>query len=117
MAFYRIINAFRRLPTQGKALLLFAAGYSGFGVLGFYRGCEHYDYYYNQGLSCIRKEELEAYIEENPHLCTSKAWLGFFMMIFYTFPGANIFVLPKEIYRLEVNIRGLKKTRKYYEIF
>ena len=74
-------------------------------LLGFKRGLDSYDYKYNKFKS----------IHKEPYLYIDKGQqelLGIFLYINPFFLPINIY---KEIYRLEVNIRGLEKT-DYYNI-
>lgn len=78
----------------------------GWGSLGFYRGLM--DYHYS-----VCKYE-------HTHLYTSQICYGMAGTIYYLNPGLLLFSLPKELYRLEVNLRGLeqeKYTDKYNELF
>ena len=79
-------------------------------LLGFNRGLNSYDYNYDKFKSI--KKESYLYISKGQH-----GFIGVFIYI-------NPFLLPiniyKEIYRLEVNIRGLeeeKKTDYYNNLF
>ena len=40
-------------------------------------------------------------------------WLG---LLLYTIPVMLPFIIYKELYRLEVNIRGIQKTEEYYRL-
>lgn len=75
--------------------------------LGFYRGMMDYQH--------------SVYKYEYPYLYTNHFLHGVAGSICYVNPGLSLFIfIPKEIYRLEVNIRGLhyeKYTDKYNEIF
>jgi hypothetical protein len=90
--------------------------------LGFYRGTKHYDNDYIK--ECIRYEERKNnkyYIVDKPqYLYTVCLGYGLFGILLYVNPITAALVIPKEIYRLEVNIRGLneeKEKDKYYEFF
>jgi hypothetical protein len=79
------------------------------GTLGFTRGIHNYDYQYKQK---IYKRE--------PYLYSKKILFGFVGSCCYITPLFFFIILPKEIYRLEVNIRQLeeeKKTDYYNSIF
>jgi len=62
--------------------------------LGFYRGIKHYDYNFENSKKS----------NDNPYLYSMKLRDGFLGLFFIT--------IPKEIYRLEVNIRKLKDEKK-----
>ena len=83
------------------------------GLLGFYRGLNEYDYKYEQN----KKYQLN---KNDPYLYSGKFTGGFIGCIFYLNPLLSLFItIPKEIYRLEVNLRGLeneKTTDRYNEI-
>lgn len=89
--------------------LLFFTGTSWLS-LGYYRGIKQYDYKYNTS----------KYKEYETYLYSDKIYYGLFGVIVY----ANVVFLPftiyKEIYRLEVKLRGIeyeKNTEKYNTIF
>lgn len=90
---------------QSKEIMLLVTGTS-WSLLGFKRGLDSYDYKYNK-FNSIKKET---------YLYISKGQQGLLGMFLYI----NPFILPiniyKEIYRLEVNIRGLEEEKKtdYY---
>ena len=90
-----------------KDLLLFVTGTS-WGVLGFTRGLQSYDYNYTKS---IHKES---------YLYISKGQQGLLGIFLYMNPLLFPISLYKEMYRLEVNLRGLeeeKKTLYYNTIF
>jgi hypothetical protein len=64
-------------------------------VLGFRRGLQSYDYYKNK--------------QNEPPFYSSKIFSGCFGLICYMIPFYFPLIIYKEIYRLEVNIRGLEK--------
>jgi hypothetical protein len=73
----------------------------GWSVLGFNRGINDYEYR-------IQKQ--------NTKLYSMKIWYGVFGVITYLNPVLLIFTIPKEIYRIEVNLRNMddeKKTNFY----
>ena len=74
-------------------------------VLGFTRGINSYDYSYKPKLSYL-------YIDK----CIS----GLGASLVYICPLTFFYVVYKEVYRLEINLRGLeddKKTDFYNQIF
>jgi len=102
-----------------KAILFIITSWSG---LGFYRGTKNYGHDYKK--KCIEYEEsknTKYYTMQKPqYLYSSCVWFGLFGFLLYVNPLTAFVVIPKELYRLEVNIRGLheeKEKDKYYEIF
>ena len=86
-----------------KDILVFVTG-TGWSVLGFKRGLQSYDYTY-------RKE---------PYLYIHKGQYGILGLFLYMNPLLLPLTLYKEMYRLEVNLRGLeqeKKTDYYNHLF
>jgi hypothetical protein len=74
-------------------------------ALGFYRGMQEYEYF----------------IRENPskRMYSTKIMKGILGTIIYINPFLGLIVAQKEIYRLEVNMRGLeteKKTEYYHKL-
>jgi hypothetical protein len=87
-----------------KDILVLVTG-TGWSVLGFKRGLQSYDY------QVIRKE---------PYLYLHKGQYGFAGLFLYMNPFLLPLTLYKEMYRLEVNLRGLeqeKKTDYYNQLF
>jgi hypothetical protein len=79
---------------------------TGWGSLGFYRGIMDYEY-------SVCKYE-------HKHIYTTQLIYGFGGTVCYLNPWFLFISIPKELYRLEVNIRGLeqeKYTDKYNELF
>jgi hypothetical protein len=77
------------------------------GTRGFYRGMLEYDYEH-----CIRQAD------KNPptYLYSSRMMRGLLGAFFYMNPAIYVAIIPDELYRIEVDIRGLeeeKKTRRY----
>ena len=79
------------------------------GGLGFYRGSQSYNYKYE----C----NLEKYKKENPKMYLSVFYAGCRGTIMYVNPIGFFLSIPSELYRLEVNLRGLKKTSRYYNVY
>lgn len=96
---------------------LFYASYAAFSGLGGYRGAKSYNHTYEKRVkNAIQKTPPHVppqyyYIE-----CVLYGTLGF---VYYAVPIINIVMLVKELYRLEVNIRGLEKDKNsddYYDL-
>jgi hypothetical protein len=81
----------------------FITGLSIWGTLGFYRGLNEYDHRH-------KKNKNNPYQKQTQYLYSEKIANGFLGFLFYVNPFLILFTLKKEIYRLEVNIRGLDKT-------
>ena len=75
-------------------------------VLGFNRGVNSYNYNYVKN---------RLYIHSNPFYIDKVIW-GIAGTLFYINPFTFFFVLYKEVYRLEVNLRGIEdeKNTDYY---
>ena len=87
------------------------AAYSSFATLGVYRGVSSYNYDFKAN---TRMGNIKTY------LYTSAAFRGGVYGILYISPIVNLFIISKELYRLEVNLRGIKEemdTSLYYELF
>jgi hypothetical protein len=79
-------------------------------LLGFKRGMDSYDYNYSKNAAVMKKPN---------HLLIDKIGWGICSAGAYINPVTFLYVLYKEVYRLEVNIRGLeedKKTDYYNEV-
>ena len=85
----------------------------GWHALGFKRGINSYDYNYSNNKLYKHSEK------EKPPLYLDKIAWGIGGTFCYFSPFTFFVVLYKEIYRIEVNLRGLedeKKTRYYNEV-
>jgi hypothetical protein len=82
-----------------KELLVLVTGTS-WGLLGFTRGLNSYDHTY----------------KSKEYLYTSKVPHGLWGILLYMNPLLFPIIVYKEMYRLEVNLRGLDKEKKtdYY---
>ena len=90
-----------------KDLLVFVTG-TGWSVLGFNRGLQSYEYTYHKSM------------HKEPYLYIHKGQHGFMGLFLYINPFLLPLTLYKEMYRLEVNLRGLeeeKKTDYYNHLF
>ncbi len=87
---------------MSKEILVFVSGTS-WSVLGFTRGLQSYDYYHKSN-------------PKEPYLYISKGQQGLLGIFLYINPLLVPFHLYKEMYRLEVNLRGLEEEKKtdYY---
>jgi len=92
------------MNTTNKLLLLSVS--TSWSLLGFKRGLDNYDYNH-------KKYKYKTY------LYTDRIYNGIMGTCFYIIPPLTLFALSKEIYRLEVNIRGLEteKNSDFYYSF
>ena len=81
----------------------------GWPILGFKRGVNSYDYHYSNN-------KLYQNSETKQYLYTDAFMWGFGSIFAYLNPFMCPITLGKEIYRLEVNLRGLEQEKKteYY---
>ena len=85
----------------------------GWPILGFKRGLNSYDYNYSHNKLYSHGKQIK-----NPFYLDKLAG-GIFSAIAYLNPVTGLIGLYKEIYRIEVNLRGLedeKKTDYYNEV-
>jgi hypothetical protein len=90
-----------------KEIIVLFAGTS-WSLLGCKRGLQSYDYNFRKS------------VHKEPYLYISKGQQGFLGIFLYINPLLVPFHLYKEMYRLEVNLRGLeeeKKTDYYNQLF
>jgi len=98
---FNVLNKIRKYPYSKP---IFAIGLCS---LGFYRGVNAYSYRY---------KKINKYEESPVYLYTSAYLYGFYGSIIYITPFLWPIILPKEIYRLEINLRGIdsEKGGDYY---
>lgn len=87
-------------------------GYTSWCGLGFIRGTNSYKYSNNKYIN-------DKYEKKEPYLYLDSIVYGLFGIIIYGNPVFLPFMIHKEIYRLEINVRNLedeKKNRYYNEI-
>ena len=87
--------------------------------LGFYRGVKLYNYTYKYNCIEYEKEENKKKHKKPTYFYASCFGLGLFGGLMYVNPFFLPITISKEIYRLEVNIRGLNEEQKkhsFYEI-
>ncbi len=85
----------------------------GWPILGFKRGMNSYDYNYSNNRLYRHSEKMKY-----PLYLDKLVW-GIGGMLWYSNPVGGFFGLYKEVYRLEVNLRGIedeKKTAYYNEV-
>lgn len=91
------------------------------GALGFYRGVNYYNYDYEESLKKYEDyKNNNSYIYEKPEdYYVGRLAYGIMSSAMYVIPVMCIFPAIKELYRLEINLRGKeekKKTREYNDI-
>jgi hypothetical protein len=117
--------------------------YCFWGMLGFYRGTQEYDFenkvnmklydkellYYNRQSEKYKKDKIEypmiCFSEPKPpmkpnHFYITRIMYGFYGAIVYAIPFTGAVCLMKEIYRIEINLRNFddeKKTKFYNTIY
>jgi len=108
---------------MNKRKLSFIIPYTSFGVLGFYRGINENKYDYKKSLD-VYENDCKKYPNDKfnkPEIFYINRFLtGTYGLFMYINPFFVPIFIYKELYRLEVNIRGLdeeKKTKKYNEVF
>jgi hypothetical protein len=80
-------------------------------MLGFYRGMQSYDYKYRKFSNQTQTQ--------TPYFYSSRIGYGILGVVLYINPALIFLAGAKEIYRLEVNIRGMedeKKSPEYNDI-
>ena len=89
--------------TKHKEIIVLVTGTS-WSLLGFTRGLNSYDYNYHK------------YTHKEPYLYISKGQQGLWGILSYMNPLLFPIIVYKEMYRFEVNIRGLDEEKKkdYY---
>jgi hypothetical protein len=88
------------------------------GLLGFYRGTQYYNFWHEEDMKKYLKEPK---IHEKPqYLYLHKVGFGGLAAGAYIFPLFCIFPVIQELKRLEINLRGLEEEKKkpeYYRVF
>ena len=88
-------------------------------ILGFYRGVEHYKFNHKYELDKYKEKSYNSI--EKPNFFYYKCFCcGIMGSFVYINPFILLVMIPKELYRLEVNLRNMedeKKTTYYNEIF
>jgi len=100
----RMLQAYEKIFIRRGFMALMS-----WGGLGFYRGVQEYNYEY--------EFKSEKYKRENPKMYISAFGAGFIGTLMYVNPFGIVWSIPGELYRLEVNLRGLEKTSRYYRIY
>jgi len=84
------------------------------GGLGYYRGVNSYNHNYSKNLTSWINKNSTRYnlIEKRPEqFYIGKMGLGIAGTCLYVIPFTGIFMAAKELWRLEVNLRGLKEEK------
>jgi hypothetical protein len=110
-------------------LKVIVAAWGAWGGLGIYRGVKLYNYEYNCKFISYKKEKEKYYKKEKekyfflepekPNYFYAECFgYGIFGGFIYINPFTLVLSISKELYRLEVNIRGIneeKEKRSFYE--
>jgi hypothetical protein len=95
-------------------------GYMSCCMLGFYRGAGHYKFNHTIEMARYEKSVQEKNSNKKPEFFYHQYFIsGIFGMMLYGNPISLLIMLPKELYRLEVNLRNMedeKKTSNYNDI-
>jgi hypothetical protein len=100
-------------------LKVIAPAWIGFTGLGFYRGVKLYNYTYNYKCIEYEKEENKKKDKKPKYFYSRCFGAGLFGGFIYVNPFILPITISKEIYRLEVNIRGMNEEKEkpsFYEI-
>jgi len=92
--------------------------YGSWGLLGFYRGTQYYNFSHEQDIQKYLKDP--KYNKKPQDFYSNKVGAGALGTVAYIFPFFCIFPAIKEILRLEIYLRGLEDERKkpeYYDLF
>ena len=101
------------LSKFGKSIIV------GWGLLGYNRGINSYNYKNNKNNTNNTNNNNNKNNKNNEYLYSDKIFYGIFGAIMYVNPLLIFISISKEIYRLEINLRGLedaKKTDYYNEL-
>lgn len=90
----------------------------GWTTLGFYRGCGEYNYNYNKKVEYYKKELEEnrkIFLTKNQHTGILVKYI-MELLVGYLCPMTIPWIIVKEIYRLEANLRNIEDEKKteYY---
>lgn len=81
-----------------------------YGCLGFYRGLQKDDYEYQEKV----KKKGPDYMQNHPRMYLKAGLYGIIGLCLYIAPIMMLFTFQKELYRLEIDSRGLKRKPDYY---
>ena len=97
---------FKNISRKELSLVIITSSWT---ALGFYRGIIHYDYMYPKKKDTNKEPYL--YSKELSYQ-TNRIMGGLYGIFIYINPFIILYTLPKELYRLEVDIRGLENEKK-----
>jgi len=97
---------FKNISRKEIWAIVFASSWT---ALGFYRGVIHHDYMYPKKKDPTK--EIYLYSKELSYQ-TNRIMGGLYGIFIYINPFIILYTLPKELYRLEVDIRGLEDEKK-----
>ena len=101
---------FKQIILDNKIIIIKYSLITGWGLLGYNRGTNSYDYKYKKYNG---KKEIQ---EKETYLYSAKVFYGISGIFLYVNPFLLPIIIPKEVYRLEVNIRNNENEKKsdYY---
>jgi hypothetical protein len=97
---------FKNISRKEICAIVFASSWT---ALGFYRGVKYYDYMNHQKKDPTK--EIYLYSKELSHQ-TNRILGGLYGIFIYINPFIIFTMIPRELYRLEVDIRGLEDEKK-----
>ena len=95
------MNFYKKFLTKDNLIYLSGMGW---GIIGVNRGCNYYEY--------------EHEYDKKSYYYIDKIFYGIAGLLIYINPCFLPITTYKELYRLEINLRGLKEEKKneYYKI-
>jgi hypothetical protein len=96
---------FKNISRKEMCAIVFASSWT---ALGFYRGVKYYDYMYQKKNT---NKEPYLYSKELSYQ-TNRIMGGLYGIFIYINPFIIFTMIPRELYRLEVDIRGLEDEKK-----
>jgi hypothetical protein len=98
---------FKNISRKEMCAIVFASSWT---ALGFYRGIIHHDYMYPKKKDTTKKTYL--YSKELLYQLNRIVGGGLYGIFIYINPFIIFTMIPREMYRLEVDIRGLEDEKK-----
>lgn len=93
------------------------------GLLGFYRGTQYYQFKHNTDLKQYEEKKklysTSTYLEKPVKYYSIQFAVGVWGSCIYIMPLIGLIPVIKEIYRLEINLRGIKDKQNneaYYNL-
>ena len=98
---------FKNISRKELSLVIITSSWT---ALGFYRGIIHHDYMYPKKKDTNKEPYL--YSKELSYQLNRIVGGGLYGIFIYINPFIILSTLPRELYRLEVDIRGLEDEKK-----